>query len=221
MFSSCMLRISVQNRPMTGPSFDIIQHTEQLTQKWGGDANSILTVHLPPAKQNRDAISIHLDLKDWIDLSKARLQRADGTKFQAAYEYLNSNVADGTIRVLLSGALYMEIALRIPDVRRRTHLADVMSEISRFNALNARHVLLEAEIEGALHRRLGRPAFPRKVQPFGRGGFFPFTGKVHAMTFDDDRSGIIEQLIQKDPVNTPWCHRVSAPPRMIPYRPPS
>lgn len=190
---------------MTDHLFDMTGHLAELVRKLGGDANSVPTLRLPAARPTARSIAVHLDLKDWIDLSRARLQRPDGAQFQKAYNFLLNNVASGAVRVLLSGALYMEVALSISNARQRTHLADVMSEISRFNTLNARHVLLEVEIEQALHSRLGRPAFPSTVCPFGRGGFFPFTGKHHVVTLDDGGSGITEKLLQKDPLNTLWA----------------
>ncbi|MFL5799050.1 MAG: hypothetical protein ACJ77A_14115 [Actinomycetota bacterium] len=66
----------------------------------------------------------------------------------------------------LSLALYREVN-KIQRIEWRTHLADVMGELSGFVTLASAADLLKAEVDQALHRRFGRPPFPRKPEPLG------------------------------------------------------
>ena len=69
-----------------------------------------------------------------------------------------------------------------------------------FQTLNARHLLLAAEIELALNNRISRPGFPTKVNAVGRGVFFAFKGEHYRARIDDGGTGIMGQLTAKDPV---------------------
>lgn len=185
---------------MCAQSFDHEEHLRAFVAKLGGGPDAVPTANLIPVEPNDDAISLHLDLKDWVALSKVRVGRPDGEPFRESYEFIQDRVANGSLRVVLSAPLYTEIALRVGSPRQRTHLADVMSEISRFWTLNSRPLLLESEIEQALSRRLGRPAFPNQVEKFGRGIFFAFKGERHGVRLDDDGIGVVGRLLAADPV---------------------
>ncbi len=55
------------------------------------------------------------------------------------------------------------------DYKSRWELAETMVELSRWHTVRAQKDIVAAEIDQALHDIFGRPAFPRKVQPFGVG----------------------------------------------------
>jgi len=131
----------------------------------------------PAPEIEADEPSVYLDTNHWISLAKARLGRPDGEPFVPCYEFLLAWTGKGALRVVLSSSSYTEVTRAVPTVRQRTELADVMSEISRFWTIRRFSQLLEAQFDQALHDRLGRPAFPIKVEPFGRGVLFAFKGE--------------------------------------------
>jgi hypothetical protein len=141
--------------------------------------SAVPTARMGPAPLTRDdAPTLYLDTKDWISLAKARIGRPDGRSFRPCYDFLLTHTGTGGLRVVLSSASYAEVSRAVPTVRQRTELADVMSEISRFQTIRVLSQLLDAQFDQALHERLGRPAFPIKAEPFGRGVGFAFKGEA-------------------------------------------
>jgi hypothetical protein len=57
-------------------------------------------------------------------------------------------------------------------VRQRADIANVMARLSGFVTLAAHQHRLRCEVAQALHQRLGRPLFPERLHPFGRGYVF-------------------------------------------------
>ena len=131
---------------------------------------------LPPAPITKEQTKIYLDHSHWIELSRARLGISKSSESVELYALLKKLTAAGRVLVVLSSANYIESMQATGAVEQRTHLADVMSEISRFAVIRPREQLLKAEFLLALHKHLGRPTFPERIVPFGRGFNFAFDG---------------------------------------------
>ncbi len=144
--------------------------------------DSLPTLSLDPVPALQvNAPTIYLDTNHWISLSKARIGHGDGLKFRDCYEFLCAQTAAGGTRTALSTASYMETGRA--TIRQRAHLADVMSEITRFVTIQRQSRLLECQLMRALHNRLGRPMFPQEVEPFGAGAGFAFKGNPISHSF--------------------------------------
>jgi hypothetical protein len=144
----------------------------------GFDGGRAPTVAVPAARPPQDGCrSVFLDLKDWINLAKARAGRADGEPFEPIYRRLVALTANGELVVPLSSAIYMEPQHAVRSPRQRADVADVMSEVSRFWSLAPWSNLLPCEVDASLHARRGRPAFPQKPVVFGVGFGFALMGQ--------------------------------------------
>ncbi len=119
----------------------------------------------------QDTFSVYLDLNHWISLAKARVGRPDGARFAPCLELLTKAVDSGKVIVPLGLTHYTEVA-NITDVRQRADIANAMAVLSGFITLAGRKHRLRGEVAQALHQRLGRPGFPERLQPFGRGFAF-------------------------------------------------
>jgi hypothetical protein len=120
---------------------------------------------------SQDAFAVYLDLNHWISLAKARVGHRDGARFAACLDLLTKAVGSGRVIVPLGLTHYTEVA-NITDVRQRSDITNAMAVLSGFTTLAARKHRLRCEVAQALHQRLGRPLFPERVQPFGRGFAF-------------------------------------------------
>jgi hypothetical protein len=130
------------------------------------------------------APTIYLDTNHWIALSKARTGHPDGAGAVEVYERLLELTEQGRAVVVLSAASYSEPALVIKSARQRNELANVMSEITRFRSIRPRQQILEAQVEQALHRRLGRPTWPANPPIFGVGVKWAFYGEHATMRWE-------------------------------------
>jgi hypothetical protein len=115
-----------------------------------------------------EGLSVYLDPNHWISLAKARVGRPDGGRFIPCLDLLVRAVESGKVIVPLGLTHYMEVA-NITDVRQRADIANAMTVLSGFTTLAAREHRLRCEVAQALHQRLGRPLFPERLKPFGRG----------------------------------------------------
>lgn len=114
------------------------------------------------------AFSVYLDLNHWISLAKAKAGHPDGTRFIPCLDLLLKTAGSGKLILPLGTTHYTEVR-NITHVRQRADVANVMAELSGFTTLAARKCRLRCEVSQALHERLGRPMFPERVKPFGRG----------------------------------------------------
>jgi hypothetical protein len=116
---------------------------------------------------NRECLTVYLDVKDWVALAKARLGRPEFSHDQAAYEALKAATASGQVIVPLSAMTYQELG-RITSLRQRTDLANVIAEISGFVTITGRSVAMRHQVLAALAARYGGPA-PAPVRALGIG----------------------------------------------------
>lgn len=128
-------------------------------------------VTLPPGDTTPPGTILYLDLLHWVDLSGAKAGIERYESITPIYESLRAKVAAGEISIVLSTALYQEVA-KIGPVDRRTRLADVMGELTAFRSIASIPNLLPMEFARALHKAIGRPMFPRKDPVFGVGAGF-------------------------------------------------
>lgn len=135
------------------------------------------TIEMPSPATSISAVNVYLDHLHWIELAQARLGQEAGTRFRDAYDVLLEGTKAGTIRVVLSAMSYTELHASVKSPSRRTDLADVMSELSRYWAIRPTSQLLEAQFLRALHDHLGRPTFPPQQVTFGRGLYWVYEGK--------------------------------------------
>ncbi len=160
------------------------------------DAAPVLLMPLPKAP-SEGAPVVYLDTNHWVALAQARTGHSSGARVRSCYEALRELTATGDVQVVLSAASYMELALAVNGPRRRTDLADVMSEISRFWALRRRSQLVGPQMEVALHNRLGRPMFPDKPRVVNRGAMWALDGRVSFPQLDntpEEIEGFVTQL---------------------------
>jgi hypothetical protein len=127
-------------------------------------------------RPTRDVRIVYLDLNHWIGLAKASVGHPDGLRHVAALEAAREAKASGTAIFPLSSAHYMEIS-RMRDYRHRRDIARVMEELSDFQTLAARSVIMRLVIETALDRVARRPIAYAPVKLIGQGSG-PAFGKV-------------------------------------------
>lgn len=141
-----------------------------LQERLGVDAAAAEAI--APGLRRRDpgqgVFSVYLDLNHWISLAKAKVGHPDGARFIPCPDLLLKIVDSGKVILSLGITHYMEVT-NIADVRQRADIANVMAELSGFITLAARKYRLRCEVSQALHERLGRPMFPERLKPFGRG----------------------------------------------------
>jgi len=113
-------------------------------------------------------LRVYLDQNKWIDLARAATGHELGTQYGGALDAARAASGSGAASFPLDLYRYMETGKR-GDVDSRTRLADFMFELSRQSTIARPHELLPGEIDSALNRRFGRPAFPRRPAVFGVG----------------------------------------------------
>jgi hypothetical protein len=119
-----------------------------------------------------DCLKIWLDIKDWVALAKAHLGRPESEHDQAAYEALRWATATRQATVLLTATTYMELD-RVPTLRQRTDLANVIAEISGFASITGRSIAAGHQLRTVLAERFGGPV-PEPIRPYGLGVSFAF-----------------------------------------------
>jgi hypothetical protein len=97
---------------------------------------------------------VYLDLNHWIGLAKADVGHPDGRRNQEALVALREFRAVGQVHLPLSATHFMEMA-RIKSSRQRHDVARVMEELSGFDCLMNRVVVIKLELEAAFDRLLG------------------------------------------------------------------
>jgi len=112
---------------------------------------------------------LYLDLNHWIELTKARLGRSHANpEYYTLYSEIQRRTQDSSLAVPLSEAHYAEIRDRITDVAQRGELALTMSELSMYQTLPPRHLVVVAELVGAIAGVIRRPS-PRAGDTPGLG----------------------------------------------------
>lgn len=106
----------------------------------------------PSSQLFRPALDIrivYLDLNHWIYLAKAATGHRDGVRHLIALKALRRAQASGKFMFVLSGTHHMEME-GIKSPRQRRDITDVMEELTGFQTLLSRAVLIRLEIEAAL-----------------------------------------------------------------------
>jgi hypothetical protein len=112
----------------------------------------------------------YLDLNHWIMLAKAAVGHPDGEGTKQALGALRELRASGSVCLPLSSTHYMEMN-RIGSARQRFDVAAVMEELSDFECLMNRSVLVNLELDAAIRNTLGDgPWIYPPVPLVGRGG---------------------------------------------------
>lgn len=151
---------------------------------------SPLLVRAPPGPR-----VVYLDLNHWIGLAKAATRHRDAGQYVALLDIARRRKADGSARFVLSGQHYMEMSL-IRDPRQRRHLATVMEELSGFDTLLCRSVVMRFELEAALDNATGTQTMryvPLSVLGKGFGHAFGMKGQLRI----GHRDGVPADVIRR------------------------
>jgi hypothetical protein len=141
----------------------------------------------------------YLDLKDWIGLASARLERPSGRRYQRLLTALRRAREQGSVRVVLSNPLFREIS-QIEAPRQRKDLADVIDELTDFEYLAGQVEVAELEIEASLDA-----TFVRTEQPLGHMSLvgtnllYSFGMKGGLNIFDGDGTDITREWREQHP----------------------
>jgi hypothetical protein len=119
---------------------------------------------LPPA----DKLIVYLDLNHWISLSKALAGHPQGALHVDVLEACRAARSVGKALFVLSGTVYVEVQ-KIKDPKQRKRLADVIEELTDFNTLIGRHVVMGAELSAVLDSIAEQPPPHEKLPLIGRG----------------------------------------------------
>lgn len=110
---------------------------------------------LPPA----DTQLVYLDLNHWIGLAKAATGHRNGGPHRDALDALRRAKSSGRFVFPLSSTHFMEMA-GISSQRQRFDVAEVMEELSEFDVLVSRSVVMRCEIEAVLDDVARKRPFP-------------------------------------------------------------
>ncbi len=119
---------------------------------------------LPPA----DKILIYLDLNHWISLAQAALGHPQGTRHLKILEACRGAKATGRVHFALSSTHYQELN-KIKNPTQRRTVADVVEELSEFDTLAGRFVLMELELAAILDPLSGDHSRLQSVPLLGKG----------------------------------------------------
>lgn len=141
-------------------------------------------------------VTVYLDQAKWIDLSRARLGRADGARFVDALDVARQLVSMGLAQFPLSTGHYIE-TWRAGDPGRRRRLAQTMIELSQARTLARPPDLCDNELD-AFISRASEVSSPRAPWPPLGWGF----GHASGLAPDLPRSQItlgleLEQLAER------------------------
>lgn len=141
----------------------------------------------------------YLDLKDWIGLANARLERPSGRRYQRLLTTLRCAREQGSVRVVLSNPLFREISqIRAP--RQRKDLADVIDELTDFEYLAGQVEVAQLEIEASLDATFGRTEQPLgHMRLVGTSLLDSFGMKGGLNIFDGDGIDITQEWRDQQP----------------------
>lgn len=148
---------------------------------------------------------VYLDLNHWIGLAQAAKGHRDGFRYVDALAACRAALAHDRAIFPLSGVHYMEVS-KIGRRERRSDLAAMMIELSRFNTLIGRAKLLDIEREAAIDAVALPRAFKPEPWPYiawgvmhclGRTGAFKLEGPPETMEqIPDDFVKRVEAIAQ-------------------------
>jgi hypothetical protein len=124
-------------------------------------------------------LTVYLDQAKWIDLSSARVGRANGARFMGALDVARQALSMGLAEFPLSGAHYIE-TWRASNNDRRRRLAQTMIELSQGRTLARPPDLCDSELD-ALIARIAEKAPARPFWPPLGWGFLHASGAVPDM----------------------------------------
>jgi hypothetical protein len=126
---------------------------------------------IPPQKP---PTLLYLDLNHWINLSKARLDRKTGARYQGLLEACRRAVLERRVRIVLSGSFVQEF-WAIPNPRQRDDLVDLIDELTNFEYLLSLVDVIYLELQATLDEMTGAPG--HRYSPLnivGRGLLYSF-----------------------------------------------
>jgi hypothetical protein len=126
---------------------------------------------------------VYLDLNHWIGLAKAAKGHREGFRYVDALAACRAALADERAIFPLSGVHYMEVS-KIERRERRSDLAAMMMELSRFNTLIGRAKLLDIEREAAIDAVALPRAFKPEPWPYLAWGVMHCLGRTGALKLE-------------------------------------
>lgn len=111
---------------------------------------------------------VYLDLNHWISLAQTSVGHSAGRSFARALEACRAARSSGTAAFVLSSTHYFEIS-KIKDPEQRRALADIMEELTGFETLVSRDVVMELELAAMLDRFAREPSPLPMTALIGRG----------------------------------------------------
>jgi len=92
---------------------------------------------------------MYLDLNHWINLSKARLGRESGARYQRLLGVCRRAVNEKRVRIVLSGSFVEEFSA-IPNPQQRNDLVDLIDELTDFEYLPGLVEVMKLELQATL-----------------------------------------------------------------------
>jgi hypothetical protein len=126
-----------------------------------------------------EMLTVYLDQAKWINLSAARVGRADGVRFMGALDVARQALSMGLVEFPLSSAHYIE-TWRASNTDRRRRLAQTMMELSQGRTLARPPDLCDSELD-ALIARIGKRPTARPFWPPLGWGFLHASGALPDM----------------------------------------
>ena len=121
-------------------------------------------LELPAAEQ----LIVYLDLNHWIGLSQALEGHRQGVAHGDVLDACRAARSEGRARFVLSGTVYVEVQ-KIKDPKQRQRLAAIMEELTDFNTLVSRPLVMALELSAFLDPIARFPDPTSKVPLVGRG----------------------------------------------------
>lgn len=92
---------------------------------------------------------MYLDLNHWINLSKARLGRESGARYQNLLHACRRAVDEKRVRIVLSGSFWEEFSA-IPNPQQRNDMVDLIDELTDFEYLAGSVEVMMLELQATL-----------------------------------------------------------------------
>jgi len=124
-----------------------------------------------PVSEAHRPLQVYLDTNHWHYLAAALAGHPRQHSDVEVLLQLQRLVLHGAIHLPLSAVHYFEIE-ETPSDRRRREVADVVLRLSQFRTIAPPHLVIEAELEQALHELYGHPVVPKPLEIFGFGSGF-------------------------------------------------
>jgi hypothetical protein len=139
-------------------------------------------VHWPAGLERPEPgpLLVYLDLNHWIGLAKAAKGHREGFRYADALAACREAIAQEKAIFPLSGVHYMEVS-KIERRARRSDLAAIMMELSRFNTLIGRAKLLDIEREAAIDAVALPRVFESEPWPYLAWGVMHCLGRTGAL----------------------------------------